>query len=113
MNVTIAACGLDCGNCKAYLATQAGDLEAIEQIAAEGRATFNNPAIDAAYVMCDGCASMSGRLGGYCGECAVRACCLQRGYANCAQCPDYACTELAGLLAQIPEARARLEAIRF
>ena len=113
MSITIAFCGLDCSNCKAYLATQARDFLAIEQIAAEGRLTFNDSTIDAAYVMCDGCPTRTGRLCGYCQQCAVRACCLQRGYQNCSQCPDYACAALTGLLLQIPDARARLDAMCY
>lgn len=113
MSIVIAFCGLDCSNCKAYLATQSGDREIIEQLAAEGQVTFNNPAIDADYVMCDGCPTRAGRLCGYCSQCAVRACCLQRGYQNCSQCPDYACSALAGLLVQIPDARARLDAFCY
>ncbi len=62
-------------------------------------------------VTCDGCTS-DGRHAGYCGECAVRACALERQVINCAYCADYGCEKLEGFLATTPEARATLEAVR-
>jgi hypothetical protein len=111
MSTLIADCGLDCGACPAYIATQANDEVAKEQIAAQWRVEFNAPNITAANVTCDGCTS-SGRLGGYCPECPVRKCAVTRGVVNCAHCPNYGCEELSKFLAVVPVAKARLEEIR-
>jgi hypothetical protein len=111
MEPMIAVCGLDCAVCPAYQATQANDEAAKERIAAQWRAEFNNPAIDAANIACDGCLAASGRLGGYCLKCEPRLCAVGRGYPNCARCPDYRCAKINDLLAYIPDAKTRLDAI--
>jgi hypothetical protein len=108
----IAVCGLDCAACLAYQATQAGDEAAKERVAAQWRTDYKAPNIDAAYVTCDGCLTSTGRLGGHCLECEPRLCAVERGYPNCAHCPEYGCEKIAKLLAFIPEAKARLDGIR-
>jgi predicted nucleic acid binding AN1-type Zn finger protein len=112
MEPIIAVCGLDCSVCAAYKATQAKDETAKERIAAQWRADYNNPKIDAAYVTCDGCLASDGRLGGHCLECEPRLCAVGRGYPNCAYCPDYGCEKINQLLVYIPEAKTRLDGIR-
>ena len=65
------------------------------------------------YVTCDGCTSTTGRLGGYCGLCPIRACSLERKVANCAYCAEYdACDKLAGFFKGAPAAQATLDEIR-
>lgn len=112
MNTIIAYCGLDCTQCPGYIATQADDHAALEQLAAQAREQFNRPDITIESVMCDGCLSADGRLGGYCIECQVRACGLARGVVNCAHCDDYACDQLEAFWNLAPQARASLEDIR-
>ncbi len=113
MKPMIAMCGLDCSECKGYLATQANDEAEKERIAAEWRQAFNAPDITAASVTCDGCLAFDGRQGGYCSQCEIRACGVSRGYANCAHCPEFdTCTKLSTFLTQAPPARATLESIR-
>jgi len=112
MEPMIAVCGLDCSVCAAYLATQAKDETAKERVAAQWRTEYNNPKADAAYVTCDGCLAADGRLSGHCLECEPRLCAVGRGLINCAYCPDYGCEKISQLLADIPEAKARLDGIR-
>ncbi len=112
MEPIIAVCGLDCSVCAAYLATQAGDKAALEKVAAQWRAEYNNPKIDAANIPCDGCLATSGRLSGHCLECEPRLCAVGRGYANCAYCPDYGCEKISQMLAFMPDAKVRLDGIR-
>jgi hypothetical protein len=107
----IAVCGLDCAVCEAYLATQAKDEAAKEKVAAKWRTEYGNPKADAAYVTCDGCLAPSGRLSGHCLECEPRLCAVGRGLANCGLCPEYGCQKISGLLAYIPDAKARLDEI--
>ncbi|RPI32758.1 MAG: DUF3795 domain-containing protein [Chloroflexota bacterium] len=111
MGTTIAVCGLDCTQCEAYLATQAGDEAAKESIAAKWRTDYHHPGIDVAYVTCDGCLEFEGRLGGHCKECEVRLCAVERNLPNCGMCDEYACEKVSALLAFIPSAKARLDAI--
>ena len=107
----IAACGLDCAHCEAYLATQAEDLLALEHIAEKWSREFNSPGLTADTIQCDGCLAV-GRKIGHCSECPIRLCVLERSLANCAECPEYACQQLAGFLQNVPQAKANLEALR-
>ncbi|MCK4450756.1 MAG: DUF3795 domain-containing protein [Anaerolineae bacterium] len=112
MDKMIAYCGLVCTDCEAYIATQANDLAALEQMAVKAREEFNMPDLTVESAMCDGCLSNSERLCGYCFECQVRACGVERGVVNCAHCDDYACEKLAGFFGFVPDARATLDGIR-
>jgi len=112
MERIVAYCGLVCSECPAYIATQADDLAAKEQLAAQWRVEFNSPDIDVNSVTCDGCTTLNGRLGGYCNLCEIRACGVARGVVNCAYCADYGCEKLEGFLVNAPAARATLVGIR-
>ena len=107
-----AYCGLDCATCEAYAATQAGDEAAQLDLLSRWQVEFNAPEMTIAAVTCDGCTSQ-GRLGGYCDECLVRACGLEKGVENCAHCAEFeGCEILNGFIAEIPIAQANLAAIR-
>jgi hypothetical protein len=111
MTTQIAACGLDCAKCDAYIATQANDLLALEGIAARWSKEYNASGLTAENIQCDGC-MLAGRKIGHCAECKIRLCALKRGLPNCAACPDYACEQLTGFLQAVPQAKANLEALR-
>jgi hypothetical protein len=112
MEKMIAYCGLVCTACPAYLATQANDWQALEQLAARAREEYGQADATAESAMCDGCLADSDRLCGYCAMCDVRACALALNLANCAHCDDYGCQKLESFWAMAPEARATLDAIR-
>jgi len=111
MTTLIAACGLDCAQCEAYTATQANDLLALERVAEKWSQEFNAPGLTADNIQCDGC-MVQGRKIGHCDECKMRLCAIERGLANCAACPDYACETLTGFFASVPQAKANLDALR-
>lgn len=110
MSNLIAFCGLDCAQCESYQSTQAGDLAWQERLLAKWRVDFNSPDMNIQAITCDGCRGP--RTGGYCAECPVRACAVERGYQTCADCPDYACTKLENFFSMAPTARATLELLR-
>jgi hypothetical protein len=112
MDKMIAYCGLVCTDCEAYVATQANDLAALERMAARAREQFNKPDLTIESAMCDGCLSNSERLCGYCFECQVRACGMERGVVNCAHCSDYVCDKLEAFFGMAPDARVTLDGIR-
>jgi hypothetical protein len=112
MSTLIAACGLDCGSCEAYLATQANDPAAKERLLAKWRVEYNSPDIPLAALTCDGCLTPGGRAGGYCVQCGIRRCVQKRQLANCSACIDYPCPILTGFWKAAPQARANLEALR-
>jgi hypothetical protein len=108
----IGYCGLICTECKAYVATQASDVAALEQMAAQARDEYSMPDATAESVRCNGCLATSGPQCSYCFECAVRACGNERGVLNCAHCADYSCDRLEAFWAMAPSARDSLDAIR-
>jgi hypothetical protein len=105
-------CGIDCDACPALLATRSGDKAAIERVAAEWSKMYGAQ-IPPESVPCAGCfARPPEPMGCHALECGIRACAMKKGVATCAECPDYACAQLADLLAQVPDAKANLEARR-
>jgi hypothetical protein len=116
MDRIIAYCGLVCSDCPAYIATQADDRIALEQVAAQWREEYNAPAITAETIICDGCLTDDGRKFSHCFECEIRACGMERDVVNCAHCTDYVpqrgCEKLEGFFGFAPEARATLDEIR-
>ena len=112
MDTMTAYCGLDCLVCEAYQATQANDQEAKQAVLEKWRVAFNAPDMPLALVTCDGCTS-SGRLGGYCNDCPVRACATARDVVNCAYCDNFeTCEKLQTFIADVPDAGENLAAIR-
>lgn len=104
-------CGIECGECPAYKATQADDNELRAKTAAEWTKSFGHP-LQPEDINCDGCTTEGGRKIGYCGMCEIRKCGTGRGLTSCAFCPDYACERLTGLLQAAKQAQANLEALR-
>jgi len=109
----LAYCGMDCGICPVYRATQADDDAAREKAASFFSKLFNTD-IPLQAINCDGCTAITGKLFGHCDSCEVRACARARDLDICAQCPEYSCEKLDRQLAQIPipQPRERLEEIR-
>ena len=112
MDRVVAFCGLICTDCPAYIATQAVDRVALEQVAAQWREEYNAPDITVESVMCDGCLADDGRHCGHWYDCELRACGAERGVVNCAGCADYACERLERFFGFVPDARAVLDEIR-
>ncbi len=107
----ISACGLDCSGCPAYLATIRDDQALREKTAQEWSALYRAQ-IEASQVNCLGCLSEGEVHFSHCEVCAVRACVQEKGFDNCAPCPDYACADLEEILSFAPDARANLERLR-
>jgi len=112
MDKMIAYCGLVCTDCKAYVATQANDLETLERLAARARDEFGIPDATTESAMCDGCLADNGRQIGYCAVCEIRACGVARSVVNCAYCAEYACEKLTGFFERAPDAQTVLDGIR-
>ena len=110
----IAKCGLDCGKCRAYIATRTHDVA----LAAEVAEAWSNP-VEGTYtaddIWCDGCHGE--RLHGFCLKCPVRLCAREKSLPNCGACGEYPCGKLEGLYrmwveSSPAEARANLRRIR-
>lgn len=112
MTILIAPCGLDCGQCEAYVLTQADDPAGLDALAAKWRVEFNAPDMTAKDLVCDGCLATNGRLGSYCAICEIRKCAQERAVATCAQCADFGCEKLTGFWQNAPQAKENLGALR-
>jgi hypothetical protein len=107
----IAKCGLNCAECPAYIATQKND-DALRAETAKKWSEMFKSELKPADINCDGCQTDSPRLLGYCSVCEIRKCAREKKLATCAACPEYSCGKLDAFLAQVPEARRTLEALR-
>jgi hypothetical protein len=111
MDDLLAPCGLDCGKCPAYIATQANDARALARVADEWSKAFNFK-LTLEEVICDGCTTESKRKYAYIKTCGVRLCALARGVRTCAHCDDYGCDTLIEFFNNVPRTRGLLETIR-
>jgi len=111
MEKMIAYCGLVCTECPAYIATEANDRKRLEELAVEWSKEFKTE-LTADGCMCDGCLTTTGHKIGYCAQCKVRACAIDKHLSNCAHCGDYACDTLTEFFGVATEAKKTLEQIR-
>ena len=97
----IAMCGLNCGSCAAFIATQNDDNKLREKTAKEWTEGYradgrNRPPIKAQDINCMGCLS-DGPVYLYCRQCKIRKCGFKKGIKNCKKCDEYKCEELVEL----------------
>ena len=94
MEKMIAACGLDCAKCNAYLATKDDDQALREKTAAEWSAKFNiNCTPD--MINCTGCKGDGVKIGSW-SNCPMHTCAPAKGVANCGACVEFkTCKDLA------------------
>ncbi len=111
MNNKIAYCGIDCGACEAYIATQEDDAELRIKVAAAWSKEFRSE-ISPADINCNGCKSEEGQIFLYSAVCEIRRCARQLGLGNCAHCPEYSCMRTEELYRIAPEAQLRLDKIK-
>ncbi len=93
MNEVISPCGIDCTGCQAYIATQANDLDKLNEIAK----SWSDETVQYKHtdIVCDGCFSQ--RLNTFCKDCEVRICAKENGHRVCSQCNLYPCDRLKNL----------------
>ncbi len=116
----IAYCGLDCSGCDVYRAT-AYDDDGMRKAYADKVFKQFKVTVEPAKVNCHGCRDARPKSG-YCAICKVRQCAIDRGFENCAYCPDYGCEKLQTVhqamikvgkaIDGVPTAHLNLEAIR-
>jgi len=88
----IAYCGLDCSGCEVYQATKLDD-PGLRQAYADKVFKQWKLVVEPASINCHGCRDQRPKSG-YCATCLVRQCAIDRGFENCASCPDYGCEKL-------------------
>ena len=108
----MAYCGIDCDACPALIATRTNDAALRAKTAAEWSKMYGHE-LKPEEINCTGCTTEAGPHVVYCESmCEIRKCARGRKVENCATCADYGCATLAGFLKNVPDARARLEALR-
>jgi hypothetical protein len=108
----IAACGLSCTSCPAYVAGRTTDRPLQEKTAAEWSSAYGIE-VKPEDVVCDGCQSTGPRLWSHCAVCNVRACARGKGYSTCAECGEYdGCKAINGFFGSCPQARITLDSLR-
>jgi hypothetical protein len=89
----LAPCGLYCGMCVMYQATQANNRDLLERMRKLLSPLFSFAAnATADDLLCDGCHSE--RIGIFCRECAIRDCTSQKSYQGCHECGDFPCDHI-------------------
>ncbi len=93
MDEILARCGYRCDLCLAYRPNVEAN-PSNQQILSDGWHKYFGFRIPAEQILCDGCRTENPRLIDK--ACPVRPCAIERGLANCAECPDYVCEKLSG-----------------
>jgi hypothetical protein len=86
----IPPCGLYCGVCRIYQATQAGDrriLDRLRVIYAKRLPGLTLQSVED--MVCDGC--RSDRRFAHCEQCAIRECAEMKEIEGCYKCVDFPC----------------------
>ena len=110
MEKLIAKCGLICSECPAYIATMENNDEKRRETAAMWT-KFYKADIKPESINCKGC-QQDEVVFNHCLECEIRACAGGRNHSTCANCEQYSCETLEGLLKHVPEAREVLDDLR-
>lgn len=111
MTEMIAYCGLTCHSCGAFQATLSDDDAKRQEVAGLWSKMYGAN-LEPGDINCAGCLSDVEPLFAHCRVCEVRKCASEKGVANCAHCPDYACDMLQAFFKLAPEAKAQLEEVR-
>ena len=98
----VAACGLYCGSCGIYLATQENDTEKLLQYAIVLNQSYGE-------TLCDGC--KSDRKSEFCyRKCLFVTCTQNRGIEFCGTCEEYPCKDLTEFQSKMPH---RIDILEF
>lgn len=90
----VAACGLYCGACGIYLATQENNTEKLLQYAIVLNQSFNE-------TLCDGCRAE--RKSAHCSKmCSFIKCTFEKGIGFCGTCQEFPCKELKDFQSKMP-----------
>jgi len=100
----ISACGLFCGACGIYQATQENDIEKILQYAVVLNQTFDE-------TLCDGCGAKRKSL--HCSKmCTFIDCKQQKGVNFCTDCIEFPCQALLDFKSEMPHRIEIIESLK-
>lgn len=107
MDTLIAPCGIDCRDCKAYIATVNNDQQQLKEVA-EFYFTQHGKEVKIEELYCDGCGA-DGRHIGFCAKCDIRACAFGKGFHTCAECSEFPCEKGSFIWRENSASKARLD----
>ena len=88
----VASCGLYCGACPMYLATQSKDESRLKSMFRQFSSSKMNWKMED--LLCDGCRG-TGQLATFCRKCAIRDSAATKTKTKlCSDCSEYACTRI-------------------
>lgn len=88
----VAPCGLYCGACPMYLATQENSEKRLESLMQQFSA--GKMQMKMADILCDGCIG-GRRVATFCSRCAMRSCAESKpNVTRCSDCPDFPCSKI-------------------
>ncbi len=111
MSEVISFCGLNCGECGAFLATKNNDDQKRAEVAELWSKEYKTD-LKPEDINCEGCLSRSDNVFNYTKICEIRKCGMEKDIENCAHCGDYACEKLEKFFEMVPDAKKRLDEIR-
>ena len=88
----MSACGVMCSQCGAYLAAPKGP--AYQQEVADAWRRIYGLDVEPGDISCGGCLGPDAQVFHTSVRCTARRCCLGRGFASCAECPEESCGRL-------------------
>lgn len=111
MDKLISACGINCAECEAYLATINDDEKAREEVASKWSEIYDADCSPMDCV-CEGCMEDGLLSTAHATSCGIRACVVEKKLNNCSECKDFACEQLERFFELVPGARKTLEDMR-
>lgn len=112
METLVAACGLVCSKCNAFIGTRTNNAELIRQTAEEW-SRLHGEDISPESVWCTGCMTEGGPKCAWCSQgCEMRSCVLEKQYSTCADCAEYPCAKNASIISGVPATKPLLEALK-
>ncbi|MDE6591616.1 MAG: DUF3795 domain-containing protein [Oscillospiraceae bacterium] len=103
----ISCCGIMCGECPVYIATEKNDEQMKRFLALKFSESGRELAPED--INCRGCLSADRENDKFRGGCEVRSCCRENSVRLCAECRKFPCEKADRNIPQGTEHRARLE----
>lgn len=89
MEKHIGFCGINCSECRVYMATIENNLEEKRAIAYEW-STEEFPLTEDS-IKCYGCCDCENRVISFAADCDIRVCGIKKEVKNCGHCEKYSC----------------------
>lgn len=110
MDALFAPCGNDCTKCEAYIATITNDMNIRHRLADNFTKQFNVE-IPAESINCVGCMD-TGQHIGFCSQCSIRLCIIEKQYSTCADCSEFPCPKGSFIWVDGSQSKANLDKLR-